>query len=114
MVNSNGGDHLSVAKALYQLEFYLQQLNLGVTIRDLYERAYRTKRGDRYDDRWLTVLDENLEVRESLSEPFTTQSVLEVLMRTGHEPLVRTLMREIRNQKIGFTHMYLIGRTSHH
>ncbi|MFX4302157.1 hypothetical protein ACOJUR_07815 [Alicyclobacillus tolerans] len=111
-MNYSGGDHLSVAKALYQLDFYLQQLNMDIRVRDLYERAYREKRGDRYDDRWLQVLDEHLEVRDSLSEPFTTQTILEVLMRTGHEPLVRSLMREIRRRKIGFTHIYLIGRSS--
>ncbi|MCL6627362.1 MAG: hypothetical protein K6T68_12350, partial [Alicyclobacillus shizuokensis] len=69
---THSGEHLSVAKALYQLNFYLEVLNLPVTVKDLYQRAYRQRRGEQFDDRWLEHLEENPEVVESLDEPFTT------------------------------------------
>lgn len=104
-----GGEHLSVAKALVQLNFYLQTLELPVTVKDLYERAYKNRRGDRYDDRWLTQLEENPDMSDALEEPFTSASIVETLMRTGHEPIVRALMKEIRNRDIQFTQAYMIG-----
>jgi hypothetical protein len=109
-----GGEHLSVAKALYQLEFYLQQLNIQLTVKDLYSLAYKERRGDKFDDGWLSVLDENPDVVHSIEEPFTTQNIIETLMRTGHEPLVRALMREIRHHKIGFSQLYMIGSSRRH
>lgn len=101
--------HLSVAKALYQLDFYLKTLHLPITVQDLYERAYRNRRGLLYDDRWLSALPESPEVAGTLDEPFTTHTIVETLMRTGHEPIVRALMREVRTRDIGFTHAYMIG-----
>jgi len=106
---SAGGEHLSVAKALYQLNFYLNTLGLPFTIVNLYERAYRARRGDNYDARWLDHLEENPEVTHSLEEPFTTHTIVETLMRTGHEPLVRALMREVRRHGVEFTQAYMIG-----
>lgn len=104
-----GAEHLSVAKALYQLEFYLRQLNLSVSVKDLYRTAYQERRGEQYDDRWLDVLEENPEVCGAVDEPFTTQNIVETLMRTGHEPIVRALMKEIRKQNIGFSQLYMIA-----
>ncbi len=109
-----GGEHLSVAKALYQLDFYLQQLNLETTVRDLYGMAYKERRGEKFNDGWITVLDQNPDVVHSIEQPFTTQNVIETLMRTGHEPLVRALMKEIRRQKIGFSQLYMIGSSRRH
>ncbi|WP_026974144.1 hypothetical protein [Alicyclobacillus contaminans] len=106
---STGGEHLSVAKALYQLDFYLRTLNMPLTVVDLYERAYKTRRGDHYDDRWVVCLHENPDVAASIEEPFTTQTIIETLMRTGHEPIVRALMKEVRKRKIVFTQAYMIG-----
>lgn len=106
---STGGEHLSVAKALYQLDFYLRVLNLPLTVVDLYERAYKERRGDHYDDRWVISLSENPDVVASVDEPFTTQTIIETLMRTGHEPIVRALMKEVRKSRIGFTQAYMIG-----
>jgi hypothetical protein len=108
---TNSGEHLSVAKALYQLNFYLRILGLPVTVKDLYERAYRQRRGEQFDDRWLEHLEENPEVVGALDEPFTTQTIIEVLMKTGHQPLVRALMREVRQRDIGVSHAYMIGST---
>ena len=108
------GEHLSVAKALYQLEFYLEQPNLPTTVRDLYAIAYKERRGEQYDDRWLSCLDENPDVANSIDESFTTQNIVETLMRTGHEPIVRALMKEIRKQKIGFSQLYMIGSSRRH
>jgi hypothetical protein len=105
------GEHLSVAKALYQLKFYLRQLDVQTTVKDLYEAAYKTRRGELYDDRWLDCLEENPEVLGSEDEPFTTQSIVEILMRTGHEPVVRALMKSIRREKIGFSQLYMIAST---
>lgn len=112
MSNVNG-EHLSVAKALYQLEFYLQQLHMPISMKDLYAKAYREQRGELYDDRWLNCLEENPDVKTVLNESFTTQNIIETLMRTGHEPIVRALMREIRKQNIGFSQLYMIGNTPH-
>jgi hypothetical protein len=106
---SFGGEHLSVAKALYQLNFYVKTIGLPFTVRDLYERAYKKRRGDRYDDRWLSCLHENPDVLESVEEPFTAHSIIETLMRTGHEPMVRALLREVRIREIGFTQAYMIA-----
>ncbi|MCL6516227.1 hypothetical protein [Alicyclobacillus sp.] len=103
------GEHLSVAKALYQLDFYLRTLELPFTVRDLYRRAYERRRGDRYDDRWLDHLAENPEVAESVDEPFTTSTIVETLMRTGHEPIVRALMREVRRADIRYVQAYMIA-----
>jgi hypothetical protein len=109
MSNLVGGEHLSLATALYQLDFYLQNLGLPFTAKDLYAVAYRDRRGEHYDDRWLHNLHENPQVQESIHEPFTAQSIIETLMRTGHEPIVRALMREIQRRNIAFTQAYLIG-----
>lgn len=103
------GEHLSVAKALYQLNFYLRVLGLPFTVTDLYAAAYQQRRGSQYDDRWLSVLHENPDVEAALQEPFTTQTIIETLMRTGHEPIVRALMREVRKRDIHFTQAYMIG-----
>ena len=105
------GEHLSVAKALYQLQFYLKQTGTHVTVKDVYAAAYKARRKDAFDDRWLDVLHENPEVQGALDEPFTTQSIVDILVRTGHEPLVRALMREIRRQNIGFSQLYMIAST---
>lgn len=102
-------DHLSVAQALYQLNFYLQCLGLSWTVKDIYKEAYQTRRGDAYKDAWLDVLAEDPAVCASLDEPFTTHSIMETLLRTGHEHLVRALIRRIRAEEIGFAHAYLAG-----
>ncbi|MCL6453425.1 MAG: hypothetical protein K6T78_07310 [Alicyclobacillus sp.] len=104
-----GGEHLSVAKALVQLECYLNMLDIPVTVRELYERAYRHRRGEHYDDRWLNHLRENPEVAGALDEPFTSDSIVETLMRTGHEPIVRAVMKEVRHRDIQFHQVYMIG-----
>ncbi|MBX5436333.1 MAG: hypothetical protein IRZ33_03850 [Alicyclobacillaceae bacterium] len=104
-----GGEHLSVAAALYQLDFYLETLGLPFTARDLYAAAYKQRRGDKYDDRWLENLQDIPEVRQSLEQPFTTQSIVETLMRTGHEAVVRALMREVRRRNITYTQAYMIA-----
>lgn len=104
-----GGEHLSVAKAFVQLDCYLDMIGLPMTVRHLYEKAYRDRRGERYDDRWLNHLQENPDISEALSEPFTASSIVETLMRTGHEPIVRALMKEIRRRNIQFTQAYMIG-----
>lgn len=104
-----GGEHLSVAKALVQLNFYLQTLELPITVKDLYERAYKNRRGDHYDDRWLAGLQDNPDTADALEESFTSATIIETLMRTGHEPIVRALMKEIRRRDIQFTQAYMIG-----
>jgi len=110
----SGGQHLSVSKALYQLDFYLQTLNMQLTITDIYALAYKKKRGDHYDDRWLATLSENPDVSDSIQEPFTTHTIVETLMRTGHEPIVRALLREVRRRKITFTQAYMLGMPRRH
>ncbi|WAH35347.1 hypothetical protein [Alicyclobacillus dauci] len=105
------GEHLSVAKALYQLEFYLDQLNAPFDIYHLYATAYKEQRGSQYDERWLYCLDDNPEVENCLDEGFTLQTIVDTLLRTGHEPVVRALMRSFRREKIAISQLYLIGAT---
>lgn len=105
------GEHLSVAKALYQLEFYLDQLSAPFNIYHLYAAAYKEQRGSQYDERWLYCLDDNPEVEGCLDESFTLQSIVDALLRTGHEPIVRALMRSFRKEQISISQLYLIGAT---
>ncbi|TDY50541.1 hypothetical protein C7445_10293 [Alicyclobacillus sacchari] len=105
------GEHLSVAKVLYQLEFYLDQLNTTFDIYHLYSEAYREQRGSLYDERWLYYLDDNPQVQNCLDESFTLQTIVETLLRTGHEPLVRALMRAFRRERISITQRFMYGAT---
>lgn len=104
-----GQDHLSVAQALYQLEFYLQTLQLSFNVKDIYKEAYEQKRGAAYKDDWLDVLSDNPAVKTSIDEPFTTHTIAETLLRTGHDQLVRVLIKRIQEAQIGFTHAYIVG-----
>ncbi|GGJ04569.1 hypothetical protein GCM10010885_12210 [Alicyclobacillus cellulosilyticus] len=108
-MSESAREHLSVAKAFYQLEFYLRMVHAPFTVKDLYERAYRKRRKDQYDDRWLSCLDENPEVQSALDEPFTAHTIIETLMRTGHRPVVRALLKEIRRHHIIYTEAYMVG-----
>lgn len=103
------GEHLSVAKALYQLESYLDELDAPFDIYALYSAAYKEQRGSQYDERWLYCLNDNPDVEGCLDEPFTLQSIVDVLIRTGHEPIVRALMRSFRREGIAISQLYLIG-----
>jgi len=109
----SGQEHLSVAQALYQLDFYLQQLDLPFCVKDLYREAYATRRGDAYKDDWLDVLVEDPAVAGCLHSPFTTHSIAETVLRTGHEQLVRVLIRKIQQEEIGFTQAYIVGMGRH-
>ncbi|AEJ43341.1 hypothetical protein [Alicyclobacillus acidocaldarius] len=103
------GDHVSVAKALYQLDFYLEQIDAPFDIYDLYEEAYRELRGKYYDETWLDHLEDHPHVRESLDENFTLQTIVDALLRTGHEPVVRALMRSFRREQISVTQRFIDG-----
>lgn len=105
----NEHDHRSVAQAFYQLNFYLQTIGVSFTIKDLYRAAYFETRKDRYQDEWLNHLEEDPHVLESMKEPFTTYSIAETLIRTGHEPILRALMNRARDENIGFTQAYIVG-----
>ncbi|WP_245629997.1 hypothetical protein [Alicyclobacillus acidiphilus] len=105
------GEHLSVAKALYQLEFYLDQLDAPFDIYYLYAAAYKEQRGSQYDERWLYYLDDNPDVEHCLDESFTLQTIVDTLLRTGHEPVVRALMRSFRREQIGITQRFMYGAT---
>lgn len=110
-MSSAQGEHLSVAKALYQLESYLEELDAPFDIYVLYSAAYKEKRGNNYDDRWLHCLSDNPDMEESLDEPFTLQSIVDIFLRTGHEPIVRALMRAFRREGISVSQLFLIGAT---
>ncbi|KYP82091.1 hypothetical protein [Ferroacidibacillus organovorans] len=105
----NEHDHRSVAQAFYQLNFYLQAIGVSFTIKDLYRAAYLESRKDRYQDEWLNHLEEDPHVLESMEEPFTTHSIAETLIRTGHEPVLRVLMKRVHEENIGFTQAYIVG-----
>ena len=95
-------------QALFQLDFYLRALDLPVTIKDLYRKAYEERLGPHYSDDWLDDLEHDPDVQEGMNEPFTTQTIIETLMKNGHEAIVRVLLREIRTLGIGFTQAYII------
>lgn len=108
-MSNTDSEHLSVATALYQLDFYLKTLKLPFSSLDLYEMAYRDRRGEQYDDRWVRNIYDNPDVTVTVDQPFTTHTIVETLMRTGHEPIIRALMKEIRRRHIGFTSAYMVG-----
>jgi hypothetical protein len=96
-------------QALYQLDFYLKTLNLPFTVKDLYRKAYQGRLGPHYSDEWLDDLEHDPDVQEGMQEAFTTQSIIETLMRNGHEPIVRVLLRETRKLGIGFSQAYIVS-----
>lgn len=110
---STNKDHRSVAKALYQLSFYLQTIGAPFTIKDLYRSAYAERRGERFQDHWIDVLADDPNVRASLEEPFTAHTIIETLFKTGHEAIFRQLIKHIRKEKIGFTQLYIVGTENH-
>lgn len=110
-MSNTQGEHLSVAKALYQLESYLEELDAPFDIYALYAAAYKEQRGLNYDDRWLQCLNDNPDMENSLDEPFTLQSIVDILLRTGHEPIVRSLMRAFRRDGITVSQLFLSGAT---
>ena len=97
------------ARALYQLDFYLRQVNAPFTVKDIYRGAYQRKQGAAYCDGWLDRLEEDPDVKASLQEPFTTHSIAKTLLRTGHEPLLRQLVARIRAERIGYMQAYIVG-----
>jgi hypothetical protein len=96
-------------QALYQLDFYLKALNLPFSVKDLYRKAYAERLGPHYSDDWLDDLEHDPDVQEGMNEPFTTKTIIETLMKNGHESIIRALLRETRNLGIGFTQAYIIG-----
>lgn len=102
-------EHHSLAKALYQLDFYLRQLGLEFTVKDIYREAYQKRRGSFYKDDWLDRLRDDPDMKEALAEPFTTHTIAETLLQTGHEPILRTLIGRIREAGIGYMQAYIIG-----
>lgn len=102
-------ERLSVAQTFYQLDFYLEAVGLPFRVKDLYRQAYKEKRGEHYQEAWLDHLAEDARVRASLDEPFTTHTIVEGLLRTGHEPVLRRLVESIRENSVGFTQAYIVG-----
>lgn len=96
-------------QALYQLDFYLKALDLPFTVKDLYRKAYQERLGPHYSDEWLDDLEQDPDVLDSMSDPFTTQTIIETLLKNGHESIIRVLLRETRNMGIGFTQAYIEG-----
>lgn len=102
-------DHRSVSQALYQLDFYLKTVELPFGVKDLYRAAYRDLRGQHYSDEWLDHLGSDPRVKESLDQPFTTHTIAETLLLTGHHPILREMMRRLREEGIGFMQAYIAG-----
>ena len=90
-------------QALYQLDFYLKALELPFTVKDLYRKAYKERLGPHYSDDWLDDLECDPDVQEGMREAFTTHSIVETLMRFGHERIVRWLLRKARDYGLGYT-----------
>ncbi|MGB8954028.1 MAG: hypothetical protein WCC10_01520 [Tumebacillaceae bacterium] len=94
-------------QALYQLDFYLKALELPFTVKDLYRQAYKERLGPHYSDDWLDDLECDPDVQEGMREPFTTHTIIETLMRNGHERIVRGLLRKARDCGLGYTSAYV-------
>lgn len=106
---SSSSDHRSVAQALYQLDFYLHTIQAPFSIKDLYRGAYEERRGERYDDAWLDHLEDDPHIPDCLEQPFTAHTIVETLLQTGHEAILRQLIKRIRKEGIGFTQAYISG-----
>lgn len=98
-----------VVKACYQLQLYLSTLNLPFTVRSLYEKAYKSRLGVDYDPTFLLDLQNDTRFISAKDEPYTTQTIIETLLQYGHEPLVRTLLKETKKLNVGFTQAYIMG-----
>ncbi|PWI58236.1 hypothetical protein [Sulfoacidibacillus thermotolerans] len=107
-MNSNH-EHYSVARAFYQLDFYLEAINAPFSIKDLYRRAYAEKRKDHFDDQWLDHLADDEHIRESLEDSFTAHTIVETLLKTGHEAVLRQLIKHLRKERIHFAEVYISG-----
>ncbi len=112
-MNSNH-EHYSVARAFYQLEFYLDAISAPFTIKDLYRNAYAEKRKDHYDDKWLDHLEDDARITESLEDSFTAHTIVEALLKTGHEAVLRQLIKHLRKERIHFTQLYISGAGRKH
>lgn len=110
-MTSGSENEKEVAKALLQLDFYLQTLQLPVTVKDLYRRAYLNRLGEYYNDRWIDLLKDDTEFETCLEEPFTLQTILETLVENGHKPILFALVRFAHQMDVGFSHRYVIGIT---
>lgn len=111
--SQNSHPEKDVAKVFYQLDFYLQALQLPLRAKDLYRRVYQSRLGEYYDESWLDQMDQDWEMKKSLNEPFTVQTIVETLMHSGHEAIVRALIREMRRRDIGFSQAYIMGMNHH-
>lgn len=98
-----------VRKACFLLQQYLNALDVHFNVRSLYEQAYRKRLGIDYDPTFLLNLEQDPRLQSAKDEPYTTQTIIETLLQFGHEPLVRTLLRETRKLNIGFTQAYIMG-----
>jgi hypothetical protein len=96
-------------QALFQLDFYLKALELPFTVKDLYRKAYQERLGPHYSDDWLDDLEQDPDVQAGMTEAFTTQTIIETLMKNGHEPIIRHLLRETRTLGVGFTQAYIVS-----
>jgi hypothetical protein len=103
-------EKLAEAKAFYQLAVYLKALELPFSVSDLYRDAYQNQTNPRMvDTSWLDQLEKDPNMQQALSEPFTTQTIMETLLRTGHEAVIKQLMKRVREYGIGFAHAYVLG-----
>ncbi|ASS75576.1 hypothetical protein CIG75_11640 [Tumebacillus algifaecis] len=96
-------------QAFYQLDFYLKALNLPFSLKDLYKKAYAERLGPHYSDDWLDDLEHDPDVQESMSTPFTAKTIVETLMKNGHESIIRALLRHSRKLGIGYSQAYIVG-----
>lgn len=106
---SRNHERLSVAQTFYQLDFYLEAIGMPFRVKDLYREAYQEQRGEQYHETWLDHLAEDARVQASLDEAFTTHTIVENLLRTGHEPVLRRLIESIREHSVGFSQAYIVG-----
>lgn len=99
----------TVAKAFIQLDFYMKVLSVPLTVKSIYETAYKKRLGSYYSDTWLLKLENHPGKESFLNERFTVQSIIETLMKSGYEPFIRVLLREVKRRDIEYTQAYIMG-----
>ncbi|UOF89413.1 hypothetical protein LSG31_16120 [Fodinisporobacter ferrooxydans] len=99
----------AVLKAFFQLNFYIQALELPFTVEELYREAYQTEHGANYNEDWLEIIHHDKYFADVLDEPFTTHTFIETLLRAGHDRIVKLLMKRVRDYGVGFAHAYVMG-----
>ncbi|BCJ85333.1 hypothetical protein [Effusibacillus dendaii] len=106
---SGSENEKNVAKALLQLNTYLEALELPYNVKDVYRLAYKKRLGKYYNDQWIDLLLDDPNRQDILTEPYTVYSIAETLTENGYKPMIYALLRIAHQLEIGYSHAYVIG-----